>query len=163
MNYLIIFSTICLSAFVGNILAKKYVYRDLFFNEVIKFFMRVKNNVEFWKIKIEDIFNEFEKSDEGKFKSVILDLKKIITNSQEVDQGSLNKLSFLSLEEKNNIINFLKGASETNEKNFCENINIFLKWLEEKKNNAYSERIKNVGTVYKLSVAVGLTFGILII
>ena len=69
MQYLLIVSIICLSGLIGDFIAKSYVYRDLFFKEMINFFNYFKNVVAFRSEKISNVFEEYKNF--GFFKVVI--------------------------------------------------------------------------------------------
>ena len=163
MKYLLVVSIVCLSGFVGNLIAKNYVTRDLFFKEMINFFNYVKNNIGFKLTKIYEIFTEYEDICDKRFVKHIKLMKELTIENEPVTLNDFADFYFLNKEEKIVFVKFFKDFGKADNYVECANIDNFIKQLEELKKRAEDNRTKNEGLVYKLSIAIGMVVSILMI
>ena len=163
MQYLLIVSIICLSGLIGDFIAKSYVYRDLFFKEMINFFNYFKNVVAFRSEKISNVFEEYKNICDKRFIKSIMSLKKLVYLEDNSSEENLKELYFLKSEEKNTIVKFMKEVGKNSKAVECENIQNLINYLESKKNDVELIRKKNETMIYKLSVLFGVLVCILIL
>ena len=159
MFYFGFFLIMSVSSVVGYYISKKFIARDLFLKDLISFFNLTKNNVEFKKLKFDELFMSYLKTYKGSFRKEFLFLERVVFGDVE----AIENLCLLNQEEKFFLLNFLIGFGEINDSMLLIEINKVLDWLILLEKKAYESRIKNVNVIYKISLSVGLIVFVLIV
>lgn len=158
MIYALSILIVSLSALVGRLITKKYVDRDKFYNELVAFVNKLKNNINFRCLPIESIFSDYIKS--SSYQKEFTILKNISLNHITYDNF---QISYLKTEEKKLIYEFFVSLGDGNNIVELNQIESFLQDITKISNESKEIRKKNEGLIYKLSIAIGVVICILIV
>ncbi len=156
MIYLFCVVIVVSSAFVGRAITQKYVQRDEFFKELINFLHRLKNDISFRKIKLNELIDGYISKSKNKYSCIIAELFK----NCNMDGRNLR---FLKNDEKMIINNFVSSLGSSSAEIEVSNIDNFIENIKSISLACEVERKKNGILYYKLSIAVGIVVCVLII
>ncbi len=164
MIYILCVGIVCLSGYVGSLVARTFVFKDKFYKEMLSLVLWLKNNINFNRLKLADVLNDFLKNSDKKLEKQMTIVKKIILG-QISEEEFINSVSlyFLKKEEKATLVRYLKDVGSGNDVVELDKYEGFKQYLENKSNEAENSRKKNEALAYKLSIAIGVVVSILII
>lgn len=153
---------ILLSGYVGKLFADKYVYRDKFYQCLISLCLYFKSNIGFSHTKLEDLFNSYIK-DCGGFNQEIEFFKDVCLGRDMTNKKPCRIFKNINQEERITIISRLKQFGVNEEKFEIEKLDQFMNYCKQKQKE-YSEQRKSMQPLsYKISLAIGVVFCILIL
>ena len=164
MGYLVCVLVVCVSAYIGRLIVKRYVDRDNFYAELIQLIEYIKNNIIYKQSKIKDLFNEYMKKDKVFFKSQLDKMKDcVLTTDNNSSKLKKTEFSFLKSDEISQIERFLRELGTSNSEIEISKINGFISGIKTKKEEVYTARKQNEGLIFKVSIAIGVILSILIV
>lgn len=163
MTFIYILLIMGVSAIAGKILTSNIIARDKFYKEFLSMLEYFKNNINFTKQKIEQLYMGYLSANDVKFKEIFLELKNINLLGSEEQSKSLNKAYFLKKEEKQQIIEFSKMFGTHSDEIELGSIDAFMSQIKQRSCDAESKRKSQESLYYKLCLAVGSVVCILII
>jgi len=161
MKQILCLLVIMFSGFVGNKIAKRYIIRSQFFDELYRFCVYIKNNICFNKKTTKEIFDDYLTDESIRFYEQLICLQKVIENQEVLSDKT--KMSFLTDDEFKTIVTFFQNLGTLDLERAEENLNIFLKFVEGVKIESENIKQNKAGLSYKLSISIGVIVGIIII
>ena len=165
MKYFLLVSIICFSGVIGKLFSKVYVYRDLFFKEIINMCLFIKNKIKFGLVKIEDILNDYIQICDKRFINEFNEIKNHIIKKRKNNELFIKNDLFwyLSNEEKLMFEKFFINIGEFDLELESKNVDEFLNYIKAVSLDVSEKRRKKEEVVLKLSLLVGVGVCILII
>ena len=160
MKILIVLGIIFCSGMIGYGLASTYRKKRVFYDELILVINQIKNNISFSNKSTKDIINNMKLKTE--MKEVCNSYVEFIESKKEYSH-SVNSISFLEYEEKNNIINMFDGFGRYNSETQITDLDNYKAIFDRNLNLAIQKENKNFPLCIKLGIIFGTLLSLLII
>lgn len=152
---------VCLSAYIGKCFAKVYVLRDKFYKEFFKFINYLEGEIVFFQKKSKDLIDNYIQIKGDSFSKELYEIKHILIG--EKNSLDFKMFFYLKKEERMFIEEFLLGFGCKDLSVEVDNIKKIQVELGRKKDEAERLRKCNEGLIYKVCLAMGVVFCILIV
>lgn len=164
MIYILCCGIVCLSSYIGFLIAKSYVLKDKFYKAMLAMCDGFISNINFKQNKLGELLSNLSVGQDKLLERPISLVKKVvIKQAGESEFENAGCLYFLKKEEKKELYTFISDIGDGNIVNEKQKYETLKYYLTQKSNEAENNRRKNETLCYKLSIAIGVVISILII
>ena len=146
------------SALLGKLMARRYVQRAGFYDELAQFLVYLKNDINFMQCKLGMAFDGYKSKS---FAPAFLRLREAATHKRSLEKAK--ELAFLDAQELGELEQFFSRLGQGDCMVELGSIEAMQKRVELKQSAARKAKEQNAGLIYKLSLAVGVTICIIIV
>lgn len=164
MIYILCCGIVCLSSYIGFLIAKSYVLKDKFYKAMLAMCDGFISNINFKQNKLGELLSNLSVGQDKLLERPISLVKKVvIKQTGESEFENAGCIYFLKKEEKKELYTFISDIGDGNVVNEKQKYETLKYYLTQKSNEAENNRRKNETLCYKLSIAIGVVISILII
>ena len=164
MIYILCCGIVCLSSYIGFLIAKIYVLKDKFYKAMLAMCDGFISKINFKQNKLGELLSNLSVGQDKLLERPVSLVKNVvIKQAVESEFENAGCLYFLKKEEKKELYTFISDIGDGNIVNEKQKYETLKYYLTQKSNEAENNRRKNETLCYKLSIAIGVVISILII